>query len=69
MVPLAKGGEERFDDNYVTESILNPIAKARKGYETALPMPSFKGQLKVEQVEALIAFIKSLESATPPAKK
>ena len=69
MVPLAKGGEERFDDNYVTESILNPIAKARKGYETASAMPSFKGQLKVEQVEALIAFIKSLESATPPAKK
>ena len=68
-VPLAAGGEVIFDENYVTESILNPIAKARKGYETAAAMPSYKGQLKEEQIEALIAFIKSVESAAPPAKK
>ena len=68
-VPLAVGGEVSFDENFVTESILNPIAKARKGYETASAMPSYKGQLKEEQIEALIAFIKSLESATPPVKK
>lgn len=68
-VPLAAGGEVTFDENYVSESILNPIAKMRKGYETAGAMPSYKGELKDEQIEALIAFIKSLGTATPPSKK
>jgi cytochrome c oxidase subunit 2 len=67
-VPLAAGGEATFDENYVSESILNPIAKARKGYETAAPMPSYKGQLKEDQIEAITAFIKSLQSAEPPKK-
>jgi cytochrome c oxidase subunit II len=67
-VPLAVGGEVTFDENYVSESILNPIGKARKGYERASPMPSYKGQLKEDQIEALIAFIKSLQTAEPPPK-
>ncbi len=66
-VPLASGESVNFDENYVSESILNPIAKKRKGYEAASAMPSYKGQLKEEQIEALAAFIKSLEST--PAKK
>jgi len=32
-------------------------------------MPSYKGELKIEQIEALAAFIKSLESEAAPAKK
>ena len=67
-VPLAAGGEATFDENYVSESILNPIAKARKGYENASAMPSYKGQLKEDQIEALCAFIKSLQTAEPPKK-
>lgn len=67
-VPLASGGETKFDEAYVSNSILAPSSQARKGYETAAAMPSYKGQLKDEQIEALIAFIKSLESAPPPAK-
>jgi cytochrome c oxidase subunit II len=67
-VPLAVGGSVTFDENYVKESILNPIAKARKGYETASAMPSYKGQLKEDQIEAITEFIKSLGSATPPKK-
>jgi len=67
-VPLAVGGEVPFDENYVSESILNPIAKVRKGYETAAAMPSYKGQLKEEQIEAITAYIKSLQSAEPPKK-
>lgn len=66
-VPLASGESVNFDENYVNESILNPIAKKRKGYEGASAMPSYKGQLKEEQIEALTAFIKSLEAV--PAKK
>ncbi len=68
-VPLAAGGEVTFDENYVSESILNPIAKARKGYETASAMPSYKGQLKEDQIEAIIAFIQSLQASEPPKKK
>lgn len=67
-VPLAAGGEATFDENYVSESILNPIAKARKGYENASAMPSYKGQLKEDQIEALCAFIKSLQPVELPKK-
>jgi len=72
-VPLAKGAdasgkETLFDDQYVLNSILNPEQQKRKGYENAV-MPSYKGELKIEQIEALAAFIKSLESEAAPAKK
>ena len=68
-VPLASGQEVDFDENYVRESILNPQAKARKGYEKASPMNSYAGKLKDDQIDALIAFIKSLENATPGSKQ
>jgi cytochrome c oxidase subunit 2 len=68
-VLLASGQEVDFDENYVRESILNPQAKARKGYEKATPMNSYAGKLKNDQIDALIAFIKSLENTTPAAKK
>jgi cytochrome c oxidase subunit 2 len=68
-VLLASGQEVDFDENYVRESILNPQAKARKGYEKATPMNSYAGKLKDDQIDALIAFIKSLENTTPAAKK
>lgn len=67
-VPLAAGGEATFDENYVERSILNPIEQARKGYESASAMPSYKGQLKKDQIEAITEFIKSLQSAEPPKK-
>jgi len=67
-VSLANGTEVNFDENYVKESILYPAAAARKGYEKASAMPSYKGQLKQEQIEAITAFIQSLES-TPAATK
>lgn len=67
-VPLENGSEVAFDENYVRESILNPQAKARKGYGKASPMNSYAGKLKDEQIDALITFIKSLENAGPAAK-
>jgi len=68
QVSLENGQEVAFDENYVRESILNPAAKARKGYGTASPMNSYAGRIKDEQIDALITFIKSLESAPPKAK-
>lgn len=59
-VPLATGGTVKFDDNYVQESILEPQAKARAGYESASQMPSYQGQLNLEELMALTAFLKAM---------
>ena len=67
-VQLESGSEVVFDENYVRESILNPQAKARKGYGKASPMNSYAGKLKDDQIDALITFIKSLENAGAAAK-
>lgn len=45
------------DENYVRESILRPNAKIAAGY-TTVQMPTFV--LKEDQVDALIAYVKSL---------
>ena len=65
MVNLSNGTEKKFDENYVRDSILNPSGEFRKGYETASAMPSYKGQLTDEQIEAIIAYIQSLETTAP----
>ena len=67
-VLLAGGGEVVFDENYVSNAILNPQGQYRKGYDTASARPSYKGQLKLEQIEAITAYIQSLQSAEPPKK-
>lgn len=61
-VQLAGGGTEKFDENYVRESVLYPQKKSRAGYETASQMPSYQGRLKEEEISALIAFLKSLKN-------
>lgn len=45
--------------NYLRESILEPNAKIVSGY-AGIGMPSYKGQLTDPQIDALIAYIKSL---------
>lgn len=59
-VPLAGGGSVLFDENYVRESVLEPQAKYRVGYDKVSQMPSYQGRLKDEEIAALTAFIKSL---------
>lgn len=49
------------EDNYIRESILEPMAKVADGYQPV--MPSFKGQLKERDLDYLIAFIKSLKGS------
>jgi len=53
------GSTITVDENYVRESILSPQAKSRPGYPPS--MPSFEGQLKENEIQALIAYIKSLK--------
>jgi len=66
QVPLAGGTTVVADEAYIRESILQPNAKIVAGY---LPlMPTFQGQLTEEQILALTAYIKSLQSLAAPAK-
>jgi cytochrome c oxidase subunit 2 len=60
-VPLNDGKTVIADEEYLRESILNPSAKIVAGYPQL--MPSYRGQLTNEQVEQLIAYIKTLGAA------
>lgn len=48
------------DENYIRESILNSNAKVVKGYAKGV-MPAYQGQLKEEELNALVEFIKELK--------
>lgn len=56
---LADGTEILIDENYIRESILQPQAKVVMGYQPV--MPTYQGVLKDRQIDALIAYIKSLK--------
>jgi cytochrome c oxidase subunit 2 len=58
QVELADGTKVAADDAYLRESIAEPNAKIVKGFQPL--MPSFKSQLTPKQVDALVAYIKSL---------
>jgi len=66
QVLLADGTTVTADDAYIRESILQPNAKIVAGYQPL--MPTFQGQLTEEQILALTAYIKSLQSQPVPAK-
>lgn len=56
---LEGGSSVTVDENYVRESIVDPTAKIVKGFPPT--MPPFKGLLTDEEINALIAYIKSLK--------
>jgi len=57
-VLLEDGRTVVADENYVRESILNPTAKIVKGFNPV--MPTFQGLISDEQLNALVAYVKSL---------
>ncbi len=57
-VELADGRTVTADENYLRECILDPGAKRVKGFRPI--MPTFQGLVSEEQVNALIAYVKSL---------
>jgi len=63
-VRLQDGREVPVDEEYIRESILNPSAKIVAGYENI--MPTFKGQVSAEEINQLIAFIRSLKQGETP---
>jgi cytochrome c oxidase subunit 2 len=64
-VQLADGRTVTADENYVRESILDPNAKIVKGF--APLMPTFQGLVSEEQLNALVAYVKSMANAQPGA--
>jgi len=58
QVELADGSRVVADDAFLRESITEPNAKIVKGFQPL--MPAYKSQLTPKQVDALVAYIKSL---------
>jgi cytochrome c oxidase subunit 2 len=62
-VQLEDGRTVIADENYIRESILDPGAKVVKGFKPV--MPTFQGLVSEEQLNALVAYVKSLSAAKP----
>lgn len=60
-VEMSDGTKRLADENYIRRSIENPQAELVKGYGAI--MPTFKGQINPDQMNQLIAYIKTLSSA------
>lgn len=58
---MDSGERVTVDENYIRESILEPQTKARAGYRKV--MPTYQGQLKEEEIDAIIQFIKTLNES------
>src|SRR6185369_12170279 len=61
-VHLVGGAVVKADENYIRNSILNPSSQIVEGFQPI--MPTFKGQVTEEQLNALVAYIKSLSGVT-----
>lgn len=61
-VELSDGTKKIADENYIRRSIENPQAELVKGYGAI--MPTFKGQISPDQMNQLIAYIKTLSATT-----
>ncbi|MGC2447494.1 MAG: cytochrome c oxidase subunit II [Candidatus Sulfotelmatobacter sp.] len=66
-VQLEDGRMVTADENYIRESILDPGAKVVKGFKPV--MPTFQGLVSEEQVNALVAYVKSLGIPEPGGVK
>lgn len=66
-VKLVGGATVKADEDYIRNSILNPASQVVEGFQPI--MPTFKGQVTEEQLNGLVAYIKSLtpNAATAPA--
>lgn len=56
---LATGDKVKVDAAYIRESILEPMAKVRAGYNPV--MPSYSGKMDERKLSGLIEYIKSLK--------
>ncbi len=65
-VPLVGGGQTIADEAFLTESMMDPMAKIHAGYRAV--MPSYHGLMKPGETAAIVELIKSLKQvAAKPA--
>ena len=65
-VHLRDGRTVIADEDYLRESIVRPGAKIVMGWENI--MPTFQGQVSQEEINELVAFIKSLKKGQTPRR-
>jgi hypothetical protein len=63
-VPLAGGGTVVADEAYLTESMMDPLARLHAGFQPV--MPTYLGILDPGQTAAIVQLIKSLRDVSPP---
>jgi cytochrome c oxidase subunit 2 len=63
-VPLKSGGSVTADGAYLTESMMDPMAKIVLGYQPV--MPTYQGLIEPAEVAAMLEYMKSL--ATPESE-
>jgi cytochrome c oxidase subunit 2 len=56
---MQPGGEFEIPENYIRSSLVQPQKQIVQGYTGA--MPSFQGQLKERQIDALVLMLKNLD--------
>jgi cytochrome c oxidase subunit 2 len=61
QIPLADSTLVTADDQYLRDSILLPNKQIAAGYEAI--MPTFQGQISEEELNAIVAYLKSLGDA------
>jgi cytochrome c oxidase subunit 2 len=54
------------DENYVRESIVSPGSKIVAGYKPI--MPTFQGLISDDQLNALVAYVKSISQQQKPGQ-
>jgi len=62
---MQDGSTVLVEENYLRQSLLDPAARVRAGYQAV--MPTYQGRLKEREINALIAYIRSLADS-PPAE-
>lgn len=62
-VTLQDGQTIIVDEAYLTESMMDPLAKLHRGYEPV--MPAYQGLLTAAETGALVEYIRSLRDVTP----
>jgi cytochrome c oxidase subunit II len=65
-VLLEDGRTVVADDDYIRESILSPSAKVVAGFKPIMPV--FQGLVSEEQLNALVAYVKSLSQPAPAGR-
>ncbi len=61
---LTNGQTVSVNESYIKESILNPQGQIVEGFQPI--MPTFKGQVSEDQLNHIVAYIKSLSGNTTP---